>query len=597
MKTPQHLRDICILNDKTVRGNAPQDPSLGCKSGKQPICAKGCVSNPQPPVRAPRGAKNVLFFAVDDLRPEAEVFGGLPGTPMPQMHTPNIDALAAKSLVLTKNYVQQAVCSPTRQSLLTSRRPDRTRVYDLYVFFRDVAANYTTIPQWFRMNGYNTIGMGKIFHPGHASGASPNGNPGDDICCSWSNNSFYFHAPNLAYWSGSQLQGGNKGRAWMSVDAETEMTHPLPDSQTADHAVQTLHTLAKQRKAGDTRPFFLAVGFHKPHLPFVASEKYFQYYPNSSVHLPGNQYPPEGMPQIAWSSYGELRNYQDQKALKPSGQAGTILPKADVLELRRAYYASVTQTDDMIGRVLKALDETGEADNTVIALWGDHGWQLGEHGEWCKHTNFEFATRAPMMVRVPGLTDNGITTRFYSEHVDLFPTLTEAATGIALEHCPLGDASFGVATCTEGTSLVPLMRDPLKPVKSASFSQYPRGYVKPSGDTTDMVTESLEAATSPCIQKGSHCTMGYTLVTEAEGHEYRYTEWADFNTPGHDFKVDWGRIVGVELYNHSADPGENFNINATSQSARVQALSASLSKMLRAGPDAAWLQQDSSVVI
>lgn len=384
----------------------------------------------------------------------------------------------------------------------------------------------------------------------------------------------------------------------MAVDPEVEARHPLPDSQTAEHAVETLNMLKQQREAGDARPFFLAVGFHKPHLPFVASSKYFDYYPNSSIQLPGNQQPPKGMPSIAWSAYGELRAYKDQAALHASGQPGTVLPANDVLELRRAYYASVSQTDAMLGRVMDALESSGEADNTVIAFWGDHGWQLGEHGEWCKHTNFEFAARAPMMVRVPGLTDKGIVTDHYSEHVDLFPTLTEAATGIKLESCPPGDQSFKVPLCTEGSSLVPLMQNPSKPIKIASFSQYPRGYVQPGNDFAEEVFD-LEsgAGMSPCITKGKYCTMGYSLVTNLDGSEYRYTEWADFNTPGHAFKVDWGRIVGVELYNHTADAGENFNLNASEKSTAVADLSARLSKLLRAGPDAARLTDEERLVV
>merc|ERR1712139_111355 len=157
----------------------------------------------------------------------------------------------------------------------------------------------------------------------------------------------------------------------------------------------------------------------------------------------------------------------------------------------------------------------GEADNTVISFWGDHGYQLGEHGEWCKHTNFEFATRAPMMVHVPGLTDKGIVTEHFSEHVDLFPTLTEAAMGVQLDNCPSGDASFDVALCTEGSSLVPLMKDPSSPVKSASFSQYPRGYQKP-GELFSIIEAEAESTPtmSACIKdSGNGCTMGYTMVT------------------------------------------------------------------------------------
>merc|ERR1712217_174422 len=173
-------------------------------------------------------------------------------------------------------------------------------------------------------------------------------------------------------------------------------------------------------------------------------------------------------------------------------------------------------------------------------------------------------------------------------HVDLFPTLTEAAAGVQLKTCPAGDASFHVPLCTEGSSLVPIMRDPSRGVKTASFSQYPRGYQKPDGSVEVGAAEMSETpSTSPCILNDKSCTMGYTLVTQVNGHEYRYTEWADFNTPGHKRKVDWNRVVGVELYNHSSDPGENYNINVTERTDVVMSLSAELSRQLHAGPDAA----------
>jgi len=569
--------NTCILNNATVRGNAPSSPI--CVSGEAPPPPPQPTPRPSP---APAGALNVLFFAVDDLRPELNAFGPdpIPGTVSPPLHTPHIDALASKSLVLKKNYVQQAVCSPTRQSLLTGRRPDRTRVYDLYSNFRTVGANYTTIPEHFMRSGYKTIGMGKIFHPGHASG-------GDDTCCSWSNRSFYYHAPNLKLWSGKDAaSSANDGKAWMAVSPKVEAAHPLPDNQTAHHAISTIEQLTTEYQAGDKRPFFLAVGFHKPHLPFVASEEFFEYYPASAINLPPNQYPPSGMPHVAWSSYGELRAYADQAKLNATGNPGSKLPEDDVLALRRAYYAAVTQTDAMLGKVMAALEASPFKDNTVISFWGDHGWQLGEHGEWCKHTNFEYAARAPMMVHVPGLTDNGAVTDQYSEHVDLFPTLSEAAMGVKMPVCPQGDDSFKVALCTEGSSLVPLMKDPKTAIKQAAFSQYPRGYQSKDANFNAAYYEedvSGTASTSPCIEStGKGCTMGYTLVTRAsDGCEYRYTEWADFNTEGFAYRVNWERNVGSELYNHTADPGENVNLAGK---AGLSDLKASLSKMLRAGP-------------
>lgn len=203
-------------------------------------------------------------------------------------------------------------------------------------------------------------GMGKIFHPGHASG-------NDDSCCSWSNASAYFHAPNLGYWSGSNPDTtGQDGRSWMAVPPEVEAAHPLPDNQTADHAVAALARLRAEAAAGDTRPWFLAVGFHKPHLPFVASQQFFDLYPAPEISLPPDQMPPAGMPKVAWSNYGEIKAYADIKKLNASGDPGTVLPKADVLELRRAYYAAVSQTDAMLGKVMAALEASGFAEDTVV---------------------------------------------------------------------------------------------------------------------------------------------------------------------------------------------------------------------------------------
>eukprot|EP01060_Flectonema_neradi_P011255 TRINITY_DN18357_c0_g1_i1.p1 TRINITY_DN18357_c0_g1~~TRINITY_DN18357_c0_g1_i1.p1 ORF type:complete len:538 (+),score=109.66 TRINITY_DN18357_c0_g1_i1:54-1667(+) len=495
--------------------------------------------------------KNVLFFAVDDLRPELNCMGDnpIPGSVTPKLHTPNFDRLAARSLLMRKNYVQQAVCSPTRTSLLTGRRPDRTRTYDLYSYFRDVAANYTTIPEYFKdQHDFLTVGMGKIFHPGHASGM-------DDICCSWTDNK-YWHAPNLGPWSSKNKSSLNGGNSWKAVTKEESDANPLPDFQTATHAVETIKNMTNMLKPEQN--FFLAVGFHKPHLPFVFPEEMLEHYPMDSISLPPNDQPPKDMPPIAWSSYGELRAYLDQKALNHSGAPGTDLPDDDVRNLRRAYYSAVSATDLYLGMVLDALDASPFANNTVISLFGDHGWQLGEHGEWCKHTNFEFATRAPMMVSIPGITEGGKITDRYTEHADMFPTLVEAAVGEQLQVCPSGNASFGVPTCTEGTSVVPLAVNPNANFKEAAYSQYPRGYVK---TMAELLSQDLgSSTTSPCIMENKNCTMGYSVISIVNETEYRYTKWCDFNTPEHKFRVNWNRCVGTELYDHVADPGENFNI-------------------------------------
>ena len=548
---------------------------------------------------------NVLFFAVDDLRMQLGT-DRVPGTP--QMTTPNLDALAAKSLFLKKAQVQQAVCSPTRTSLLTSRYPDTTRVWDLYSYFRTVGGNYTTIPELFKNNGYHTVGNGKIYHPGHASGAHQvpsvpgESNKGDDAPYSWSEE--FYHAPNLGYWSGKVKQPGcdDCGNSWIAVSPEAEKALPLPGQQIADHAISQLESFAtnnignsRHNNSSNTEdddlaadPFFLAVGFHKPHLPFVAPERFYQSYPAEEIQLPMDQNPPKDMPKVAWSSWGELRAYLDIAALDNTGAPGDHLPTNVTKALRRAYYASVSWTDYNIGRVVQALEDNGYLNNTVISFWGDHGWQLGEHGEWCKHTNFDLATNAPMLVHVPGLTDHGIVTSTPTEFVDLMPTLVEAAMpDVVLPACPTNAAEARtVQLCTHGVSLMPLIQDPTTPIKPAAYSQYPRGYVRPGTESTGM--EELKSLTygvsNPSRCLAHKCTMGYSMLTFMNSTEYRYTEWVDFNTI-HENAPDWNRKVGVELYNHNNDALENFNIANSADQSLLRVLSALLHKHPVAGTE------------
>ena len=335
-------------------------------------------------------------------------------------------------------------------SLCTSgRRPDTTHVTDLIHYWRNVGGNFTTIPQYFKENGYITAGMGKIFHPGAPS------NYNDPI--SWTEP--YFHDKNYH---------SDKHETWTAFSDKVLETKPLQDKQIADHAIETLKQYKNQSK-----PFFIAVGFRKPHLPFQFPESYLDLYPEDTIKAPSNPYAPVNMPPIAWSDFDEIRAYTDVLYKYGYGSINaTYFPEQKTKELRRAYYATISFVDAQLGRVLSALSDLGLADTTIVSFWGDHGWQLGEHGEWCKHTNFELSTHAPMMVRVPGLTDHGPVTDRLTEFVDLFPTLAEAA---GLPHVPLcPESSAEVALCTEGTSFVSLMLKPDQPWKAAAFSQYPR---------------------------------------------------------------------------------------------------------------------------
>ena len=248
--------------------------------------------------------------------------------------------------------------------------------------------------------------MGKIFHAGHAS------NNNDPI--SWTEPYF---VPKDS-WS--------NGNSWRAVEDNETIANPLQDQQTASHAISTLTNLAPRAKTGE-KPFFVAVGFHKPHLPWVFPKSFLDFYPQEDIRLPPNPFAPVNFPDIAWSNFDELRTYKDIRFNYGHGQENLTLPDAKVRELRRAYYSALSYTDYLVGKVVSTLDKLGLTDSTIISFWGDHGWQLGEHAEWCKHTNFEIATHAPMMVHAPGRTDSGVVTERLTEFVDLFPTLAEAA--------------------------------------------------------------------------------------------------------------------------------------------------------------------------
>ena len=281
----------------------------------------------------------------------------------------------------------------------------------------------------------------------------------------------------------------------------------LADGKTADRAIHVLREIRE-------KPFFLAVGFLKPHLPFVAPKKYFDLYPPEAIRLAGNPNPPEDVPSPAMHDSSELRSYSD---IPKSGP----IPNDKARALIRAYRAATSYTDAQIGRVLDELDHLGLAGKTIVVLWGDHGWSLGEHGLWCKHTNFEDSTRSLLIVRAPGAARGGTQTDALSEFVDIYPTL-----------CDL--AGLPIPGGLEGASFAPVLAQPDRPWKNAAFSQYPRGKL-----------------------------MGYSIRTD----RYRYTEWAE---PG-------AKPVGVELYDHRNDPGENVNLaNRPAQQALVRELAEQL---------------------
>ncbi len=299
-----------------------------------------------------------------------------------------------------------------------------------------------------------------MFHPGPASG--------DDDPPSWTEP--YYHAPNYHIWH-SNPKRTNGTQSWISVPTPVHTKLPLPDQQIANEASKILEMYARQEK-----PFFLAVGFHKPHLPFVFPSEFIKYYPTETVQLPPNPYAPVKMPEIAWNNYitnAQIGKYDDTKFSNYTGDINSSMASNTVIDLRRAYYSCVTYVDAMVGQVLYKLDELGLAKNTIITFLGDHGYHLGEHGEWCKRTNFELATRIPMMIHVPGKTDKGMRSDKLVEAVDLYPTIVDAAALPSLPLCP-EHRSTGAELCREGESLMPIITNQSTDWKTAVFSQYPR---------------------------------------------------------------------------------------------------------------------------
>ena len=422
---------------------------------------------------------NVLFIAVDDLRPELGCYG------RDHIKSPNIDRIARQGMTFNRAYCQQAVCSPSRSSLLTGTRPDTTKVWDLVTHFRDALPDVVTLPQHFRQNGYFVQGMGKIYHPGY------------DDERSWSTPWQTPKAPTYALVKTPQVKDEDKpkqkdGPPLESADVPDNF---YKDGMVAEMAVSTLRGLG-----GKPEPFFLAVGFAKPHLPFVSPKKYWDLYDPAQIKLAPNPFRPKGAPEYALTNSNELRNYVGMPAEGP-------IPDNLARQLKHGYYAAVSYTDAQIGKVLDELDRQGLRQNTIIVLWGDHGWKLGEHGEWCKHSNVENDTNAPLLLSVPGMKNAGKHSNALVEFVDVYPTLAEVA-GLPLPgHL-------------EGASFKPVLDAPDRPWKTAAFSQYPRG----------------------------QRVMGYSMRTD----RYRFTVWVGRN--------DHSKVDAVELYDHQADPQENVNI-------------------------------------
>ncbi len=439
---------------------------------------------------APAERPNVLLICVDDLKPLLGCYGDS------VVKSPNIDRLAATGTTFERAYCNQAVCSPSRNALMTGLRPTSVGIYDLATNFRAATPQAVTVAQHFKAHGWHTEALGKIFHTGH-------GNRED--AASWSSPHWRPRGGQYATPAGAERSANNtvadpRGAPVENADVPD---NTYADGMIADEAVQRL----RAAKAKPGQPFFLAVGFIKPHLPFCAPKKYWDLYDRNAFTLAPLATPPKDAPDYAPTSWGELRKYAGMPTKGP-------LTADQQRELIHGYHAAVSYMDAQLGRVLDELERLQLAQNTVVVFWGDHGWHLGDHGQWCKHTNYEEATRIPLIVRAPGIGRPGKRTASLVETVDVYPSLAELA-GL-----PAPQQSHAL----DGRSFVANLRDPAARVKDAVYHAYPRS------------------------RPGEGAIIGRAVRTE----RYRLVEW---KKPG-----ATPDTAELELYDYTADPLESRNL-------------------------------------
>ncbi|MCB0688012.1 MAG: sulfatase [Saprospiraceae bacterium] len=429
---------------------------------------------------------NILFIAVDDLRPELNCYG------KSHIHSPNIDKLASRGVIFNRNYCQVPVCGASRASLLSGTRPTADRFVDFATRLDEDFPGIQSLPEYLKNQGYTTLSRGKIFH--HAN----------DQLDAWSETPWSPASGNPEYgwfdyadtnslaiikraWASSPDSSRSRvrGPAFEYPDVEDSVYR---DGKLALKGIQDL-----ERLANDKKPFFLAIGFWKPHLPFNAPKKYWDLYNINTIPTSPNPFIPEDAPKNAIHNSGELRNY----GLIP--HTGPVSRDTAKL-LTQGYYACISYTDAQIGKLLDAMDRLKLTENTIVVLWGDHGWNLEDHTLWCKHANFETSMRAPLIISAPGRTQNA-TSNALTEFVDIYPTICDLAGLKAPEHL-------------DGMSLTPLLDHPDQTFKDFIFSRFHQGE---SIKTTDFV----------------------------------YTEWIDPKSEGTTARM---------LYDHRVDSLENKNV-------------------------------------
>jgi iduronate 2-sulfatase len=449
-------------------------------------------------------------------------------------------------VAFTRAYCQQPLCGPTRASLLTGLRPNSTGVLHNDTHFRGKNPDVVTLPQHFKNNGYVTMTIGKIFHGGKEDPAS------------WTETlqPTTLDKPHLPKPAGGYQLPENRKR-WLQAETlkkeglsgrepflgpATECAD-VPDQAYADGVTADTAIAAIRRSKG--KPFFLAAGFLKPHLPFIAPKKYWDLYDPARLPLARNPFPPKNCPPIALPPSIELRARSDIPKDGP-------IPDDLARRLLHGYLACVSYVDAQVGRLLDEVEKNGLAGNTIVVFWGDHGWQLGEHSLWGKAANFETSARAPLIVSAPGRKGNGRQAAGLVEFVDVYPTLSDL-TGLPLP------------AHLEGVSAVPLLNDPALTWKTAAFTQYPCPALRewaglPLDPPMNQVFRALMGKIEKQIQAmdpddfnldkyNLHVT-GYSMRTD----RYRFVCWCDDRQPDKPF--------ALELYDHQNDPDENINIAA-----------------------------------
>lgn len=464
--------------------------------------------------------KNVLFIAVDDMKPLLGCYGDRTA------QTPVMDRLASQGALFTNAYCQQAISGPSRASLITGMCPDKTKVWDLKTQIRSKNPDVVTLPQHFKENGYHVAGIGKIYDPRSVD-------KGKDVI-SWSDKFMdeepfldeKYGKPIMAHYQGEEIRelykkyfedAKNKGLknkkaeqyAFRHVKMTTECAD-VPDNAYLDGATAegAVHFISDYKS---DKPLFLAVGFKKPHLPFCAPKKYWDMYKRDNMPLAEYRKKAEGSPNFAYHKCGELQSYSDiPELISFSDIDNVVLPEDKQRELIHGYYACISYVDAQIGKVIDALEKNGMSENTIIVLWGDHGWHLGDHGLWNKHTNFEHATHVPMIIIDPSSKHREV--NHPVEFLDIYPTLCE------LNGLP-------VPSHTDGQSLASVIKGEKKvaTLKPYAVSQYPR------------------------VNK-----MGYSI----RDGRYRYTVWVDWKNK----TTNPDKILAEELYDYEKDPNETVNL-------------------------------------